>query len=307
MSGGEPFALLPDNPGEILRIYREMPAGARGAEAPASEDRAMRLALAAADAAIGLGLVYGAGGAFGIDGGVNFVALGAYVVAGNVLANLPLRRGKGQVVLGLLSGNIRLGDNLRAAAQAEGEAADPYSLDVVEPVARHLAGSVLQKAREFEGALARGDDAALARLRARVRELDAELAAETEAAWREAILGRRERLAREIAGMESAAAARRRVRERVREEADALAAGLARLAARRRLLAEIAGDRRERTIEDGPGVESGRTDGKADGAGEATMIRGRLAALTTSLRECDALAAARLSAEREMERWERGG
>ena len=294
-----PPPLLPDDPEEILRLYRDLPASVKVGEASLT-----RVELGGAMRGVEIGLfaallllvvVPNFGGETAV-----LVGLG-YVLFGNALANLPIPNRRPILVPGLLSGSVRLGENLRAAAAESVTPPDPYSLDVIEPVARALAQPVLLHSAAMRANLAK-ESPGLPALIARLGELDAQESAETDPAWREAVAERRIRIADEVEKRRAADAASLRLAAKLKAEADALESALERLSLRRKLLNEIAADRRAEILSmgDDPAPNPVKAARR-----ETAALRERLATLTGSLAEGDALATARLGAEREMARWER--
>ncbi len=183
------------------------------------------------------------------------------------------------------------------------EAVDPTSLEVLEPVARAVAAPLLARARRVlaEDDPARGSGA-LGRFDARIAELEAEGGAEEDAAWREAIAGRREALAAERAGFVAELERRAEGRARIAGEAEAIRGALGRLARRRRLLREMAGEGEAPLPPRGENVpRAWEAGGRAAETppGEREALARALAALADSLEDGERLAAARLAAVRE--------
>ncbi len=305
MNEGAP-RLLPDDPEEIRRIYREILSG--GVEGPGEGAQEMgcgTLAAALLDFGIGPGIAALVERALPEHAPVPTLL----TLLGTILAAfLPLfvaagvrlvfgKRLRGSPVFGpftaLLAWDAARGERRKAPPPAF--EVDATSLEVLEPVARHLAAPVLRRAEAFVASpLDGGEGAILAELRERLRRVERHLAEEPDPAWREAAEAHRARLEARVRDLQREIGRGAELRARVYAESEALRAHLALLSRRRELARAMAQER------DLPAA------GAAPIAAEAETLRANLAALTASLGEGDALARARLGAEREMDALERG-
>ncbi len=306
MSEGEAFGVLPRGEAEIARVYDEI-TGMR---------RAMDEGEANAIQSSGLSLL-----GWAVDGVLLFGMLLFLLVNAAVLA-LPLllvpaayaydswQEYQGRLGAGDARGNTALWaigpfsrmavrEGLarwtRANRRSPAEPVDATSLDVLEPVARHLAGPILARARAATRPRAVDPGAvALRRVERRRGELLDQARDETDPVWKRAAEEQAGRLAGEIGALERRRAEEAEALAKVLAGTEALEAYLDRLSERRRLLAELRESRASLPEETAP---------TTSGADE---IRANLAGLAESLRTQEAFARERASAELEMRRWERG-
>lgn len=282
---------MPEDPEEILRLYRTLPIGVRLGDLSVQTVRTSEAAGRGAEIGIGLVIDNLIWQSHGVGPAVAFLALWLFV--SNLLANWPTARWRLTLVVGPLSGIVSLFENRRAAELEGGGPLDPLSLDVIEPVARYLAEPLLRRAEVLVSRRLPGDEASrIADLMREDAGIEAHLAVENDPVWRAAAEARRGRLGAEVQALSRDFGRAASVRARIYEESEALRRHLDLLTRRRDLLRAIAG-------EEAVSVSRPARDG-----GE--VLRANLAALTVSLGEGDRLARARLDAEGEMDALERG-
>ena len=163
------------------------------------------------------------------------------------------------------------------------ESIDPYSLDVLEPVAREIATPLLAGAQAAMRDDRDDGPARVTAIEARIAELAREAEDEEEPQWRATIARRIEDLRARREEEVRRAALRHEARIALAREAENVERGLERLARRKRLLHEMRGD----------------TGGPRPGA-DLGELRAGLAALGRTVAALEGDATARIRAEAEM-------
>ena len=302
-----PAALLPESPAEIARIYDEI----TGLREPMTLLDAQAIQMSGPVMAgwtfdaIGLLLLFGYLSILPMLAIVPLVIPGGFLIDsyrsarrrardGDAMPNTPLW------AIGPLS-RLAIGRGIaewrRDHRRDPARPVDTTSLEILEPVARHLAGPILLRARAVSFTSSGGsDEKAAARAETRRDELLAQAERETDPVWGRAAREQADRLSAKASALRARAEAEAAARLRVREDVRALESYLARLGERKRLLRDMAESRADLP---------GEFDAAPDLAGTET-IRANLAALTASLVETEALALARAEAELEADAHDHG-